>query len=437
MKIQEIHRRAIMLAKEAQLEFENENVLAYQNLILKAFELEKKAAEFLKNNFESEPTRSILYRSAATLAFKCEKYFETIELITEALKGKPFEEIKIELLELLKMAVGNKTAPQKNNDYLELLNKRAVPVKLEEKTGKYAGAFLIPHVVEFLKNLNHSYQNYAEALFNKEIDRDSVPDFEYSLNDFKNRSNLLGSYTSFSSFGINISAENSLMENFNIYTKEFKVMKENLFNEFKEDVLYSNYEDPAFHKRISDKFNEEDRRKIFNPILNSIAKSKGYKISITDYEFKEKIKEFKVPNNVIKQALTPPAKINTAPTIEAETSLIRKIEQSTGNKTKTIFTENIKYLEQEYKLTDLEFDKKKIYFNDPNIILIIFQNNYYRIEDDNYKISVSNKDYDGLLETYSKSFIVKLITMMDNVSNLSDEENDLLIHYQNTTIRDW
>lgn len=437
MKIQEIHRQAIKLAKEAQLEFDNENILGYQDLILKAFELEKTAAEFLKNNFESEPTRSILYRSAATLAFKCEKYFDTIDLITEALKGNPFEEIKIELLELLKKAVGNRTTPLKSNDYLNLLNKRAVSVKLEEKTGKYAGAFVIPHVVEFLKNLNQSYQNYAEAQFIKEIDRDSVPDFEYSLNDFKNKSNLLGSYTSFSSFGINISAENSLMEHFNIHTKEFKDMKENLFDEFKEDVLYSNYEDPTFHKRISDKFNEEERRKIFNPILNSIAKSKGYKISITDYEFKEKIKEFKAPNNIIKQALTPPPIINATPQLETETSLTRKIEQSTGNKKKIIFAENIKYLEQEFTLTDLEFEKKKIYFNDPNVILLIFENNYYRIDDDNYKIAVSNKDFDGLLELYSKSFIMKLIAMLENKSNLSDEENDLLIHYQNTTIRDW
>lgn len=436
MKIQELHREAVKLAKEAQLEFENENIIEYQTLIFQAYQLEKKAAEILKTNFESEPTRSILYRSAATLAFKCEDYTNSIDLITQALKGNPFEEIKTELLELLKTVVGIRTNPVKTNDYLNLLNKRAVPVKLEEKTGKYAGAFVISHVVEFLKNLNQSYQNYAEAQFIKEIDRNSLPDFEHSLNDFKNKSNLLGSYTSFSSFGINISAESSLMDHFNVYTKEFKEMKENLFNEFKEDVLYSNYEDPNFHNRISNKFNDEERRKIFSPILNSIANSKGYKISITDFEFKEKIKEFKVPNNTIKHALAPIQKsvINTN---DVETNLTRKIEQTTGNKKKIIFAENIKYFEQEITLTDLEFEKKKIYFNDPNVILLIFENNYFRIDDDNYKIAISNKDFDGLLELYSKSFITKLIAMQENKSNLSDEENELLLQYQNTTIRDW
>lgn len=436
MKIQELHREAIKLAKEAQEEFDNENIIEYQTLIFQAYRLEKKAAEFLKTNFESEPTRSILYRSAATLAYKCEEYTDSIDLITEALKGNPFEEIKVELLELLKTVVGTRTNPIKTNDYLDLLNKRAVPVKLEEKTGKYAGAFVIPHVVEFLKNLNQSYQNYAEAQFIKEIDRDSLPDYEYSLNDFKNKSNLLGSYTSFSSFGINISAENSLMDRFNVYTKEFKEMKEKLFNEFKDDVLYPDYEDPNFHKRISDKFNDEERRKIFNPILNSIGNTKGYKISITDFEFKEKIKEFKAPNNTTRQKLAPIQKtvININ---DVETNLTRKIEQITGNKKKTIFAENIKYFEQEITLKDLEFEKKKIYFNEPNVILLIFENNYFRIDDDTYKIFISNKDFDGLLELYSKSFIRKFIALDEKKSLLSIEESELLLQYQNTTIRDW
>lgn len=436
MKIQELHREAVKLAKEAQSEFDNENIIEYQNLILKAYELEKTAAEFLKTNFESEPTRSVLYRSAATLAFKSGKHTEAIDLITQALQGNPFNEIKAELLHLLKETVGVKSQSFKKNDYLDLLNKKAVSIKLEEKTGKYAGAFVIPHVVDFLRNLNQSYQNYAEALFVNEVDKESLPDFEHSLSDFKSKSNLLGSHTSFNSFGINISAENSLMDHFNVYTKEFKEMKENLFNEFKSDVLYSDYEDLAFQERISKKFDDEKRRKIFQPILNLMAKSKGYKISITDNEFKEKIKEFKAPNNTVRQALAPVEKKEEIP-VDLETNLTRKIEQSTGNKTKTIFAENIQYFEQNYTLTGLESENKRIYFNEHHIILLIFQNNYYSIDDDIYQISVSNKDFDGILELYNKTFITRFIAMISNKKNLSVEENELLEQYQNTTMRDW
>jgi len=436
MNIQELHREAVKLAKQANLENDLGNFEEYNRLLLKAYELEKEAAEFLKEEIKSEPTRSVLYRSAATLALKCEKYSESIDLITQALKGNPFEEIKAELIEILTEAVTGRAGLVKSNDYLNSLRSRSVSLKLEEKTNKYGGAFVISHVIDFLKNVNQSYQNYAEVQFTKTIDKDSVADFDYSLSKFKNSSNLLGSNTIFSSFGINISVDKSGVDNFDVFTKEFKEMRDNLFTEFKQDVIYPEYEDTIFQERISQKFTEEERKKIFSPVLNSITKSKDYKISLTDYEFKTKIKEFKPPNITTKNTLTPVIK-KEAQAIEEDTSLTRKIEQTTGKTKKVIFAENIKYLEQEYTLVNLEFDKKKIYFNDPNIILIIFENNYYRIEDDNYKIAVSNKDFDGILSLYSKSFILKYSTLVLSMENISDEEKELLDIYETTTVRDW
>lgn len=435
MNIKELHREAINLVQLAQKEYEQNNLLEYKRLTTLAYGLEKKAAEFLKDKYEIEPTRSVLYRSAASLAFKCEKYTEAIDLIVEALKGNIFEEIKTELLDLLKQAVGSRTQTIKSNDYLDLLNKNSVSLKLEDRTGKYAGAFVIPHVVDFLRNFNQSYQNYAEAKFIQEIDKDSVHDFEFALNDFKSKSNLLGSNTAFNSFGINITAENSLMDHFNVFTKEFEDMKNNLFTEFKEDVIYPDYEDPIFQERITNKFNDEERRKIFSPVFNSISKSKDYKISITDNEFKAKIKEFKTPTITIKQKLIPPP---PAPTeVDADTSLTRKIEQITGTKKKTILIENIKYFEQEFHLNNLESEKKNIYFNEPNVILLVFENNYYRIDDDNYKILVSNKDFDAVLSLYNKSFIQKFNSLLINIEALTEEEMELLSIYQASTVRDW
>lgn len=436
MKIQELHREAVNLAKQANLELDNQNFAEYKRLITNAYELERKAAEFLKHEIKSEPTRSVLYRSAATLAFQCEKYSESIDLIAQALSGNPFEEIKVELIDLLTKAVSSKTNVVKSNDYLNSLRSRSVSLKLEDKTGKYGGAFVISHIIDFLKNVNQSYQNYAEVQFTKSIDKDSLPDFDYALSKFKSSSKLLGANTIFSSFGINISVDKSGVDNFDVFTKEFKVMRDNLFTEFKEDVIYPDYEDTIFQERITQKFTDEERKKIFSPVLNSITNSKEYKISLTDYEFKTKIKEFRPLNITTKNALIPVVK-KELEAVEEDTSLTRKIEQTTGKTKKIIFAENIKYLEQEYTFSNFEFDKKKIYFNDPNIILIIFEDNYYRIEDDKYKIAVSNKDFDGLLNLYSKSFILKYSTLLLEKENNTNEEKELLDVYETTTVRDW
>lgn len=48
-----------------------------------------------------EPTRSVFYRSAASLALQCEEFRETERLIATALSGNPPNEIAEELRDLL------------------------------------------------------------------------------------------------------------------------------------------------------------------------------------------------------------------------------------------------------------------------------------------------------------------------------------------------
>lgn len=67
----------------------------------KAFELESQAALSLLNHFENEPTRSVLFRSAASLAVDCEEMEAAEKLICSALMGRPPLEIAEELRDLL------------------------------------------------------------------------------------------------------------------------------------------------------------------------------------------------------------------------------------------------------------------------------------------------------------------------------------------------
>lgn len=66
-----------------------------------AFEKEAAAADLLVDELDAEPTRSVLHRSAATLAWRCEKYKEARKLAYRALAGNPPAEIEVELYELL------------------------------------------------------------------------------------------------------------------------------------------------------------------------------------------------------------------------------------------------------------------------------------------------------------------------------------------------
>lgn len=69
-----------------------------------ALKLETSAANKVHKNKDSEPLRSILYRSAANLAIRCCEYEEAIRLATEWLKGFTTEEIKKELEAVINIA---------------------------------------------------------------------------------------------------------------------------------------------------------------------------------------------------------------------------------------------------------------------------------------------------------------------------------------------
>ena len=99
--IKELHRNArerTDLALAAQRAGDSQRG---QSLLRAAFELETQAAHLAGQKEDPEPTRSILYRSAATLALDCGLTREAERLICEALSGNPPDTIADELRDLL------------------------------------------------------------------------------------------------------------------------------------------------------------------------------------------------------------------------------------------------------------------------------------------------------------------------------------------------
>jgi hypothetical protein len=98
--VNELHLKAMDLADEAfQLRRSGEQASATL-FFLKALELERAAALLLPPNEEAEPSRSILYRSAASLAYNGEDYTTAERLVAQGLSGFPPIEIKEELKNL-------------------------------------------------------------------------------------------------------------------------------------------------------------------------------------------------------------------------------------------------------------------------------------------------------------------------------------------------
>ena len=71
-----------------------------QELFRAAFEKEREAAELIEDRTDLEPTRSVLFRSAASLAMDCRDFAEAERLLEKGLAGRPPEDLAEEMRNL-------------------------------------------------------------------------------------------------------------------------------------------------------------------------------------------------------------------------------------------------------------------------------------------------------------------------------------------------
>lgn len=97
--MKELHRKAMQIAQDAFILKYQENQVEAKIKFFQAFELEKQVAYSQINS--NEPTRSVLFRSAAALAKNAEEFAEAFSLVSEGLKGNPDSIVFKELLDLI------------------------------------------------------------------------------------------------------------------------------------------------------------------------------------------------------------------------------------------------------------------------------------------------------------------------------------------------
>ncbi len=98
--IRQLHEEAMDLAEMALIARLKGDLEQAVQLSLRAYKGEAQAARLMSEAGATEPTRSVFYRSAASLALNCNEFREAERLIAEGLAGNPPEEIAEELREL-------------------------------------------------------------------------------------------------------------------------------------------------------------------------------------------------------------------------------------------------------------------------------------------------------------------------------------------------
>jgi len=99
-EVRKLHDEAMALAEMASVAKLKGDLEQAGKLLRQAYDKESKAAELITREVSLEPTRSILFRSAASLAIDCNEFREAERLIATALSGNPPADIAEELRDL-------------------------------------------------------------------------------------------------------------------------------------------------------------------------------------------------------------------------------------------------------------------------------------------------------------------------------------------------
>jgi len=147
-KINDLHERAMNIAEEvylAQRKQDNEEAKKYAK---QSFELERAAAMLMVDDYDIEPTRSVLFKGAACLAINAEMYREAEQMIGFALTGNPPIEVAEELRALL-LEINSRSETKQKSDLLisQLLTNQINQLSKESQ-------LLVKEFVEFLISKN-------------------------------------------------------------------------------------------------------------------------------------------------------------------------------------------------------------------------------------------------------------------------------------------
>lgn len=147
-KINDLHTLAMDIAEEAFLAQRAKNTELAKQLAQKAYAYEQEAAMLLVDKYDIEPTRSVLFKSAACLAFDVENYRAAEKMIAFALSGNPPPEIAKELRNLMAEVNVYKNMVQNGVKEEAVIEQfKNLPINLKQEVADFVAFLAAKHAV--------------------------------------------------------------------------------------------------------------------------------------------------------------------------------------------------------------------------------------------------------------------------------------------------
>lgn len=163
-RVRELHQEAMQIAQLALVARNQSDPDKAEELAWKAFLLEKEAADLIPLDESSEPTRSILYRSAASLAYQARNFEMARRMVFKGFSGSPPDEIFFELENLYEQVRFEEKLQQED---FGILDNNDVNLALDGRLVGY-GTILYPEFSKRLENLTKLLDRTTSRLMKRD-----------------------------------------------------------------------------------------------------------------------------------------------------------------------------------------------------------------------------------------------------------------------------
>ncbi|WP_158798343.1 hypothetical protein [Pedobacter sp. L105] len=322
-------------------------------------------------------------------------------------------------------------------EYINRLKKEAVYVRLEAKE-KIARAINVHGLIKVLNCINQSYKNFLEIQLNK----DSAYAQSNQLKEpipFIRDNELLIVDLDFSSFGAAVIPDTLTVLD---YTgrKISSEKKKQIFNDFKNDVIYADFSDEKFVERISKTYSGEERNEIYKPFLTNIYKNKHFDFYCGSNKNNLKKISDGLSKKVVNQ-LIPKIKqtkdMDLRESVHAMYVTASDENDITGKKqySKVLATEKLELAVYPYQLSKIKVDHHNYLFNNKLSADVSYEDDLFYIKYLNLNIEVWGKDreeaeaaFDFMLkQTITNIYLEKNENLMPKAQVIKENLSKLII----------
>ncbi|WP_428656452.1 hypothetical protein [Runella sp.] len=148
----------------------------------------------------------------------------------------------------------------------------------------------ISSVISVLSSINQSFQSFLEVEFFK--NEDFVKAYEQSnkvLDSLKEDLELLIVDLKFSSF--EAAAVPNIISPPSLFNDHVNRWKKETYEDYKENILYGDYEDPKYLRKVLDRFSDIERNQIFKPLFSAVSPERPYKLNLLNEGVKKVLKQ--------------------------------------------------------------------------------------------------------------------------------------------------